>query len=402
MKVQKLKGAAHRGWRAAAAEVSSARGQSSRSKHLLVFVLMALIVLPASASRWPLWDAYSANFLDPQGRIIDHDAQERTTSEGQAYALFFALVANERQRFDQILRWTESNLAGGDLNQRLPAWLWGRAPDGSWRVLDENSASDADLWLSYTLLQAGRLWKEPRYHALGLSLARRVAANELAFIPGQGPTLLPAPDGFRRDEVFDLNPSYMAPQLMAGLAAAGANGSWKVAASVATRTLQTSSRNGFAFDWVKFEKDKGFSPTAGQPGKEPAGSFDAIRVYLWTGMLASGAPGRNGLLETFRPMAAYLRDHGAPPALIRADGQPEGSGNIGFSAAVVPLLRSMGETALARMQLERYNAALNPVLKLYGNPPRYYDQNLILFSEGWRDKRFRFSERGVLSVDWSR
>lgn len=365
---------------------------------------MALTVLPApaSASRWPLWDAYSGYFVDPQGRVIDHDAQDRTTSEGQAYALFFALVANERGRFEQILQWIGNNLAGGDLNQRLPAWIWGRAPDGSWRVLDENSASDADLWLSYTLLQAGRLWKEPRYNALGLSLARRIAATEMAFLPGRGPTLLPAPDGFRREQVFDCNPSYMTPQLMAGLAAAGAKGPWTVAATVAARTIQASSRNGFAFDWVEFEKGKGFSPAAGQPGKEPGGSFDAIRVYLWIGMLPGSAPGRKGLLETFQPMVAYIRDHGAPPAMVRADGQPQGYGTIGFSAALVPFLQSMGETALARMQLERYNAALNPINKLYGNPPHYYDQNLILFSEGWREKRFRFSERGLLSVDWSR
>jgi endoglucanase len=365
---------------------------------------MTTIAVPAGAAGpgWPLWDSYTSYFADPQGRIIDRDAQDRTTSEAQAYALFFALVANDRGRFDQILQWTEENLAAGDLSQKLPAWLWGRAQDGSWRVLDNNSASDADLWMAYTLLQAGRLWKTPRYHALGLGLARQIAARELVSLPGRGPTLLPGPDGFRREQVFDCNPSYMTPQLMQGLAAAGAPGPWAAAASGAIKALQASSRKGFAFDWVEYRQGKGFQPTAGPTGKEPAGSFDAIRVYLWAGMLPPRWPGQKALLETFRPLAAYVRVNGAPPLVVRADGQAQGSGTIGFSAAVIPILQAMGESALARLQLERYNAALNPVHRLYGNPPRYYDQNLILFSEGWREQRFRFSDRGLLFVAWSR
>ena len=48
--------------------------------------------------------------------------------------MFFALVANDRARFDKLLSWTEANLAGGDLTQRLPAWSWGK---GSGRKLED-------------------------------------------------------------------------------------------------------------------------------------------------------------------------------------------------------------------------------------------------------------------------
>ena len=71
---------------------------------------------------WDLWEKYAAKFIDPQGRVIDRAAQDRTTSEGQAYAMFFALVAGDRGRFDKLLKWTEENLAGGDMTLRLPAW----------------------------------------------------------------------------------------------------------------------------------------------------------------------------------------------------------------------------------------------------------------------------------------
>ena len=81
-------------------------------------------VSPARAEApapWPLWSRYASRFIAWDGRVIDFSAQDHTTSEGQAYALFFALVAGDRTRFDRLLRWTDDNLAGGALGDRLPA-----------------------------------------------------------------------------------------------------------------------------------------------------------------------------------------------------------------------------------------------------------------------------------------
>lgn len=136
------------------------------------------------------------DFISADGRVIDvGSADSRTVSEGQAYGLFFALVANDRRMFDTILAWTENNLAQGDLSAHLPAWLWGRAPDGAWRVLDANPASDADLWIAYALVEAGRLWRERSYTARGALLAKRVLDAETATVPGLGLTLLPGRPG---------------------------------------------------------------------------------------------------------------------------------------------------------------------------------------------------------------
>src|SRR5215469_8883896 len=151
-----------------------------------------LLTPNCSAQDWQsLWKNYAAKFMDNQIRVIDHDAGDRTTSEGQAYAMFFALVADDRARFNGLLRWTEVNLAGGDLSAHLPAWLWGHAKTGEWTVLDQNSASDADVWMAYTLLQAGKAWGEPRYTTLGTALAGRIAKEEVLELPDFGSVLLP-------------------------------------------------------------------------------------------------------------------------------------------------------------------------------------------------------------------
>ena len=83
--------------------------------------------------------------------MIDRSQEDlRTVSEGQSYALFFALVAQDQKAFDAILNWTENNLSAGDMGKQLPAWIWGKKGE-SWGVIDANSASDAHLWIAYAL-----------------------------------------------------------------------------------------------------------------------------------------------------------------------------------------------------------------------------------------------------------
>jgi endo-1,4-beta-D-glucanase Y len=165
-------------------------------------ILMAMMPLCVQASDdWPLWQAFNRDFIQADGRVLADESEQRySTSEGQAYALFFALVANDRAVFDQLLLWTHKNLAGGDLGARLPAWQWGKRADGSWGVVDQNSASDADTWLAYTLLEAGRLWHEPRYRAQGNLMLANIRIHLIRDLPGIGAMLLPAGTGFDLDQ----------------------------------------------------------------------------------------------------------------------------------------------------------------------------------------------------------
>src|SRR5436190_19047718 len=150
-----------------------------RLNTISMFAIMMLVSIRCSAQDWSsLWKSYCAAFMDNQIRVIDHDAGDRTTSEGQAYAMFFALVANDRARFDGLLRWTELNLAAGDLTAQLPAWQWGRDASDRWGVLDANAAADADVRMAYALLEAGRAWNEQHYRSIGRWLAQRLADED--------------------------------------------------------------------------------------------------------------------------------------------------------------------------------------------------------------------------------
>jgi endoglucanase len=434
------------------------RLQTSRAgKRWLPLVVLLLLSATGGCKQgaWTLWNAYAARFIDDQGRVFDPKAPERTTSEGEAYAMFFALADNDRAHFDSILNWTQENLARGDLGLNLPAWLWGKDKDGSWKALDANSASDADVWIAYSLLEAGRLWSAPAYTGMGNAMLNRIASTEVADLPGFGLMLLPGGQGFLHQatpsgqgdkpkpagqskdrksanhankagkqrshdlppppsqappaQTYLLNPSYVPEFLLERLGRLDPAGPWlKIAANI-PRFLQQSSRHGFAMDWVDYVPGDGFSPVSEQMASgvakdEAGGSYDAIRVYLWAGMIAPGGEVRNSLLNAIPGMGVYLADHGAPPEKVSDQGGPLAQdGPVGFSAAVLPYLRARaGSSRSYAQQLVRLSRMRDAATGLYGKDLTYYDQNLVLFATGFLEGRFQFGSGGELKVEWKR
>jgi endo-1,4-beta-D-glucanase Y len=358
---------------------------------------------------WPLWESYAKKYLDAQGRVIDHNSGDKTTTEGEAYAMFFALVANDRPRFEKLVDWTEGNLAGGDLTEHLPAWSWGRAPDGTWKVLDTNSAADADLWMAYTLQQAGTLWHVEKYTALGQVMAERISHEEIVQVPNLGATLLPGKTGFHPDAAtWYLNPSYMPPSLLAYFAQRD-----PVWADVAESLPQlVASQGGFVMDWLRAGSSgiAAMQPPStmrtGRPASAPVGSYEAIRVYLWMGIADPATPGVQESLQEMRGMAAYLAKTETPPrAVDSACTIVDADGPTGFSAAVIPYLHALKlsseeEKQQLRLAATKVTNAASPNVGLYGIEGMYYDQSLALFSTGWSEGRYKFDSRGRLTVKW--
>lgn len=367
-------------------------------------VLAGLPVFPAQAGAiegkcdiWPAWNDFRHHFVDSSGRVIDRSVpQHITTSEGQAYALMFALIANDRTSFELILRWTEDNLASGDLTGQLPAWQWGKREDDSWGVIDSTAASDADLWIAYALNEAGRLWHVQRYTALAELLAARILREETAEIPGLGRALLPGTRGFRPDEAtWRLNPSYLPIQVMRRFAVAYPGADWNQLAATSLGIITRSAPLGFVPEWIDYHAEKGFQTD------DPAvasGSFNAIRVYLWAGMLDRRDPAYPVLLRKLAPMGRYVGSHGAPPREINvlSGVVSNGSGTVGFSAALLPFLKASGMTAALRQQNQRI-LALPPVDRAIS----YYDQVLTLFGLGWIEGRYKFDRNGQLKPQWT-
>lgn len=348
---------------------------------------------------WPAWEAFAEGFVQADGRVVDHTAGGRTVSEGQAYAAFFALVANDPLRFDRIIEWTQNNLSAGSFATQLPAWLWGEKDDGSWGVKDANAASDADLWLAYALFEASRLWAVPRYHAMAQDLLAQVKAKEIVELPGVGLMLIPAPQGFQRDDGhWRLNPSYLPEFQLRYFQHQDPDGPWSSVWGNFLSLMQPYRQQGLVPDWFEVAP-------SGQPVPcrvtGHLGSYDAIRSYLWAAMTPAEAEGQ-GLMPLVAQARSTLRRGVADGSLEKIDvmtGETQGPMPLGFAAALLPYFSALDDdesvAALeARLKDHRHHGLL-------GRPPHYYDQVLALFGEGHHDQRFSFDGLGRLNTRWA-
>ncbi len=362
----------------------------------VIFWLNTRFATVANCRSWPDWEVFKQTFISEGGRIVDAETpRQHTVSEGQAYALFFALVANDRPAFNRILNWTEANLANGDLTANLPAWQWGRRNDDSWGVLDNNSATDADLWLAYTLGEAGKLWHEQRYTALSHLIANRILRMEVIEAETLGPILLPGSMGFQLTEhSWRLNPSYLPLFLLRRLANDYPQSLWPGILKTSVRVIIESVSQGFAPDWVLYESTGKFSV---DPTTHGIGSYDAIRVYLWAGMMPLKDPLREQLITRLSGMSRYLNDKGVPPEVVDSvSGNTTEIGPSGFSAALLPFMAAQNNPTAMQEQLQRIKAR-----PIHDQPHAYYNHVLALFGQGWYSGYYNFAADGALVTRWN-
>jgi endoglucanase len=165
------------------------------------------------------WNAYRDRFIQGDGRVIDRESADRTTSEAQAYALLRSVLMDDPATFGRVLNWGENNLQrrglDGNRSDQLWAWQWGRnAEKDQWLPLDANFASDGDVDAITALIFAGRRWQRSEYldlarHKLkdlwNLSVLSSGADGDPYFLPGPKAAFQVQPN-----QVL-LNPSYFAP-----------------------------------------------------------------------------------------------------------------------------------------------------------------------------------------------
>jgi endoglucanase len=384
---------------------------------------------PANCDDWTAYRQFVARFVQQDGRVVDYStAVQQTTSEGQSYAMFFALVANDRATFDRLLGWMRSNLSAGRFdgaNVQLPAWQWGRKRDGSYGVLDPNSASDADLWIAYDLFEAARLWREPSYSKLAWALVTQIEKQEVVTLAGLGPMLLPGPHGFQTDGTTRLNPSYLPLPVLRALAAVAPSGPWANLAANAYTLVKTTAPRGFSPDWAAW-RDGRFIV---DPKSGDVGSYDAIRVYLWAGLADPSDPLAKPWLDALGGMREQIAKTGVPPErVMTTSGVAQGKAPLGFWGALLPYLRAfndaravnLAQTHLAALNATTPSAAIPGAAAANatapgatapdvtapdastagGNPPVYYDAVLMLFGTGAADGRYRFDATGRLLPRW--
>lgn len=152
------------------------------------------------------YEVYKKDYMTKEGRIIDPDKCDITTSEGQSYMLFMSKALNDKKTFDLVYTWTKKNLKRKD---NLFSWTWGKGQDGKYKVLDYNSASDADIDIAFCLISAYESWKDKKYLKDAIPIINSIWNKETKLI-GLRRVLMPGVAQVTSQKI-EINPSYFSP-----------------------------------------------------------------------------------------------------------------------------------------------------------------------------------------------
>ena len=280
------------------------------------------------------WHTYRQRFVQDDGRVIDREAGDRTTSEGQAYAMLRAVMVDDPDTFARTLTWAEANLQRRDANAQrsdsLWCWKWGRNDDGNWGVLDSNFASDGDLDAITALIFAARRWDQPQYLALARTklhdlweLSTVEANGERYFLPGPKLAFQPQPTQLH------LNPSYLAPYAFRLFAQVDADREWLSLVDSSYQVLNESAQLStlrLPSDWVQLDTATGrYQPLNPPSSLRTQYGFDAYRVWWRVALDAAWFDeprAQEFLQQHLVPLQDQWRSQQKIPAQIDLQGQP--------------------------------------------------------------------------------
>ncbi|WP_088891357.1 glycosyl hydrolase family 8 [Leptolyngbya ohadii] len=346
------------------------------------------------------WTAYKQRFIQADGRVIDWEANGRTVSEGQAYAMLRSVLANDPATFALTLQWAEQNLQrrdGNQLRDRLWAWKWGQNDQGDdkgeWGILDSNFASDADIDAATALILAARRWNRPEYLTLAQAKLKDIWESSTIVVNSSAPMrhLLPGPIASfqpQPDRVI-LNPSYGAPYAFRLFAQVDPGRDWMSLVESSYRLLEDSaalSEAGLPSDWVVLNLTTGaYEPIdeslAQETNLRSVYSFDAFRVWWRVALDATwfNEPRAVAYLrEHLRPLQQQWRSNRRIAARIDLEGNPTVSYEATSQYAMLyPAMRlidpALADEIRSQKLLSTYRNGI------WDNDSAYYVQNLAWF-----------------------
>ena len=337
------------------------------------------------------WNSYRHTFIQSDGRVIDYQAKDRSTSEGQAYAMLRAVLIDDPSTFAKTLNWAENNLQrqeNGKKRDNLWAWKWGKNPDGSWGTIDSNFASDGDIDAITALIFAYRRWNRPKYLELAKAKLQDLwkfstvsdSAGKRYLLPGPADAFIPNP------ETIYLNPSYFAPYAFRIFSQIDPERDWLSLVDSSYEVLEKSlglSAVGLPSDWVALNTKSGkFQVLPSSSTIQTVYSFDAYRVWWRIALDAAwfnSSPAKNYLQKSTQHLQKLWRQKSYLPARIDLQGKPlvnyEATSQYAmFYVAMGILEPNIAQEVLATKILPKYKQGI------WDDRSAYYTQNLAWLS----------------------
>ncbi|MEO5740279.1 MAG: glycosyl hydrolase family 8 [Vicinamibacterales bacterium] len=220
------------------------------------------------------WDAYQHIYIRADGSVGDPDRNGGgTTSEGQGYAMLRAVWMRDKEAFDRTFRWTEQHLKRAD---GLYSWLWTPAAGG--KILDANTASDADQEIALALILGSKVFQDPQMLARARQILVAIRQHERVDI-GHG--WFPAAGNWAVSQRI-VNLSYFVPYAYPYFARIDPDGRWTTVTESGYDLISKRLGMGDARlipDFMAVTRDG--NPGALPPDTGLSGDFssDAMRIY---------------------------------------------------------------------------------------------------------------------------
>jgi len=246
-----------------------------------VVVAVAVVVVRSSisgstAARVPPGTSMAATFLSSyvtaDGRVIRHDQGGDIVSEGEAYAMVLAEVADRPTVVRTVWQWTQRHL-------QRPDGLLSFHASSSGQVLDKQSAADADTLAAYALLRY-RGSDAKHLHLDGERIAAAILANETVTQNGVS-VLVAGPWAMSPPQTVD--PSYLMPPVFRALSTMTGDARWRKLADDSLHLLAGLTSNGqrLPSDWAHFGSGTLTMSPAPSGGGSASYGEDAARTAVW-------------------------------------------------------------------------------------------------------------------------
>ncbi|MDX1567371.1 MAG: glycosyl hydrolase family 8 [Longimicrobiales bacterium] len=381
----------------------------SRAWAFTVSVLAALVLAVGIATcRFPgvsraefldrSWDRYLELYLADEGYVLDprrNGGNGGVTSEGQGYALLRAVWEDDPGTFDRVFRWTETHLKRDD---GLYAWLW--SPEGGpgggetaeGRVVDANTATDADQEIAWALSLAADAFQRPEYRDRAREIVRAVRIHTGIDLPGGW---FPSAGNWAVAERI-VNPSYFVPYAYGAFHALDPEGGWDRMADRGYDLLEAILEPSD----VRLVPDFTSLDSGGRPRPLPEGtglstdfSFDAVRIFwrVEADCVLTGRPRACADPLNVSEVAPRLPVHGWIVSRYALDAEPlTDEVSTSFYGAVLPAFRRHApEVAETVVEPGLEGRTLSELMEA---EMRYYDHNWVWFGLAL--------DRGVIT-DWA-
>lgn len=318
------------------------------------------------------WNFYKNTFISEDGRVIDHQNNSVSHSEGQGYGMLLSVLFDDRECFDKLWKWTKDNLQKrkGD---SLLAWSWGKHPSGKWTVIDYNNATDGDTLIAYALCLAGRKWGNEQY----LDEAKIIIKDIKDFLiikKDEHIYLLPGYYGFYKEDFIILNPSYYILPAYKTFASVEDNKFWN---SFYVESLNFLNKIRFGeyrlpSDWVIFRNGT-FSIFS---EKSDNFGIEAIRIPLYALMAEEPS-----IVEKFGAYLGIIERFGYVPKQLnlKLNSIASQEGMAMHYIIVSALAKKLGKTPLADSLMEK---GINKLEQ----ERNYYSYTLSLLTLKWVQK----------------